>query len=261
MAAYIQIGSGRLYLRPVGGNEAANPTPIQGFTVQDVTLDVAGEIKELRGQYQFPDDTATTDKKLNGKFGIGRKDLTLFNQIFYADVISVTGQSVAPNVASTVPATGPFTITPTVPASGTFEEDLGVYYTGTGIELLNVATVSAAGQYQINASTGTYTFFSADASANVTISFSYTLTGHGATYQIHQQVIGWGPIIEVWIVDVYQPLVVSGANVYNTIRVYNAKVNKITIGNKRADYSIPEVDWLGYANAAGNVLDMYSVNG
>ena len=261
MSAYIQIGSGRLYVRPTAGNLAVNPTPLQGFTVQDVSVDISGDIKELRGQNQFADDTATTDKKLTGKFGIGRKDLTMFNQIFFADTISTTGQSVSPNEPHTVPAMTAYTITVTPPASGTFQFDLGVYYTGTGIELIKVASSPALGQYSVNESTGIYTFAAADASADVTISYSYTMTTHGATYQVNNQTIGYGPQIEVWIVDTYQSLVVSGANVYNVIRVYSAKVNKITIGNKRADYSIPEVDWAGFASASGRVLDMYSVNG
>ena len=260
MAAYIQIGSGRVYLNPIGGNESVNPTPIQAFTIQDVTVDVAGDIKELRGQNQFPDDTATTDKKLTGKFGIGRKDLTLFNQVFYADVVSTTGQSVSPNEVHSIPAT-PYQVTVTPPASGTFEVDLGVYYQATGIELVRVASSPATGQYSVNSGTGQYTFAAADTTLDVVISYAYTLTGHGATYQVSNQAIGYGPIVEMWIVDQYQPLVVSSANVYNVIRIYNTKVNKITIGNKRADYSIPEIDWAGYANAAGRVLDMYSVNG
>lgn len=260
MAAYIQIGSGRLYVRPIGGNEAANPTPLEAFTIQDVTIDVAGDIKELRGQNQFPDDTATTDKKLTGKFGIGRKDLTMFNQIFYADTISSTGQSVSPNEVHTIPAT-PYQVTVAPPASGTFLVDLGVYYQATNVEFINVPSTPAVGQYSVNTSTGVYTFAAADTTVPVVISYAYTLTGHGATYQVSNQTIGYGPIVELWIVDQYQPLVVSSDNIYNVIRIYSAKVNKITIGNKRADYSIPEVDWAAYANSAGRVLDMYSVNG
>lgn len=260
MAAYIQIGSGRLFVRPTAGNLAANPTPLQGFTVQDVSIDIAGEIKELRGQNQFPDDTATVDKKLSGKFGIGRKDLTMFNQIFSADTVSSTGQSVVPNFATTVAAT-PFVTTIVPPASGTFQFDLGVYYTGTGIEFIRVASGPTVGQYSVNESTGAYTFAAADTLIAVSISYSYTLSGHGATYQINNQTIGYGPQIEVWIVDTYQSLTVSTAQIYNVIRIHAAKVNKITIGNKRGDYSIPEVDWAGFAGSDGRVLDMYSVNG
>ena len=260
MSAYIQIGSGRLFTRSTAGNLAVNPTPLQGFTVQDVSVDIDGTIKELRGQNQFPDDTATTDKKLAGKFGIGRKDLTMFNQIFFADVISTTGQSVSPNEDHTIPAT-PYQVTVTPPASGTFQFDLGVYYSGTGVELISVASGPTTGQYSVNTSTGVYTFAAADTTLGVTISYSYTLTGHGAVYQVNNQTIGYGPQIEVWIVDTYQSLTVSSAQVYNVIRIYAAKVNKITIGNKRADYSIPEVDWMGFASSSGRVLDMYSVNG
>lgn len=260
MAAYIQIGSGNLYVRPTAGNLAANPTPLQGFTVQDVSVDIAGDIKELRGQNQFPDDTATVDKKLTGKFGIGRKDLTMFNQIFSADTISTTGQSVVPNFAASIPAT-PFTVTITPPASGVFQFDLGVFFSATSIELIKVASAPVTGQYAVNEGTGVYTFAAADTLLGVSISYSYTVTTQGATYQVNNQTIGYGPQIEVWIVDTYQSKTVSARQIYNVIRIYAAKVNKITIGNKRGDYSIPEVDWAGFASSSGRVLDMYSVNG
>jgi hypothetical protein len=260
MSAYIQIGSGKLYTNPTAGNLAVNPTPLKGFTVQDVSVDISGDIKELRGQNQFADDTATTDKKLTGKFGIGRKDLTMFNQIFFADTISTTGQSVSPDEVHAIPAT-PFTVTVAPPATGTFLTDLGVSYQNSSIELIKVASSPITGQYSVNASTGAYLFAAADTGLNVLISYAYTLTGHGATYQVNNQVIGYGPQVEVWIVDTYQSVLVSSAAVYNVIRIYAAKVNKITIGNKRADYSIPEVDWAGFASSSGRVLDMYSVNG
>ncbi len=263
MSAYIQIGSGKLYLNPTAGNLATNPTPLKGFTVQDVSVDISGDIKELRGQNQFADDTATTDKKLTGKFGIGRKDLTMFNQIFFADTISSTGQSVSPDEVHAIPAT-PYTVTITPPASGTFLTDLGVSFQNSGIELIRLPSgTPAAGQYTVNTTTGAYLFSAADSASALTvlISYAYTLSSHGATYQVNNQVIGYGPQVEVWIVDTYQSVVVSSVNIYNVIRIYAAKVNKITIGNKRADYSIPEVDWAGFASSSGRVLDMYSVNG
>lgn len=261
MAAYIQLGAGRLYTRPTAGNLAVDPTPLEGYTVQDVSIDISGDIKELRGQNQFPDDTGTTDKKLTGKFGIGRKDLTMFNQIFFADTISTTGESVSPNETHAIPTT-PYIVTVVPPVSGTFQEDLGVSYQATGVDLIAIPSgTPATGQYVVNSSTGAYTFAAADTTLNVNISYSYTMTGQGATYQVNNQTIGYGPQIEVWVVDTYQSVVVSSKNVYNLIRIYAAKVNKITIGNKRADYSIPEVDWTGFASSSGRVLDMYSVNG
>ena len=48
---------------------------------------------------------------------------------------------------------------------------------------------------------------------------------------------------------------------YNCIRLYAVKFNKITLGNKRADYSMPEVDFGFFQAPNGRVIDMYSVKG
>lgn len=267
MSGYIQFAAGFLFLNPNSGNLATNPTPVQAFIIQDVSIDISATIKELRGASQYPDDTAVGDKKLSGKFGMGLKDLTMFNQTYSADTISSTGESVYPNFQASIPGTSPYTVTITPPASGTFLTDLGVYYNvnpaGVGnqdkIDFIKVASGPTVGQYTVSA--GVYTFAAADEGQSISISYAYTVTGHGATYQTHNQSLGYSPQNEMWIVDQYQPLVVGGASLYNCIRIYAAKVNKITIGNKRVDYSIPEVDWEGFANSSGNVYDMYSVNG
>jgi hypothetical protein len=314
MSAYIQFGSGRLYVNPTAGNLATNPTPLQGLTIQDVTLDVSGDIKELKGSHQFPDDTAVADKKGTGKFGIGRKDLTMFNQIFFADAVVAGGVSVKPDELHTIltsagtwAATHAYTLgqtildgaghiqtvttagtsgssTPTFndaggtttdgsvtwtdsglagssavtpPGSGTFLEDLGVSFSATGKALLKLPTgTPATGQYTV-ATGGVYTFAAADTGLGVLISYSYTLASTGAIYQVNNQILGYGPQVEIFMVDQYQP--VSG--VFNVIHIYAAKINKITIGNKRADYSMPEVDFAFFQAPSGRVLDMYSVNG
>lgn len=260
MSSYIQFGSGRLYVNPNAGNLAVNPTAVQGFTIQDVQIDISGEVKELKGASQFPDDVAAGDKKGTGKFGVGRKDLNMFNQIFFADIVETGGTSVVPNF-SAVPTSSAVTVTP--PASGTFAADLGVQYAGSGISLTKVAATPTAGQYTV--ASGVYTFASGDtaATAGVVISYSYTLTA-GTTYQVNNQALGYGPQVEVYLVDTYQPKNSGTATApvyeYNVIHLYAAKVTKITIGNKRADYSIPEVDFSYFQAANGRVMDLYAVN-
>lgn len=260
MSSYIQFGSGKVFLVPTGGNLPSNPTAVQALTVQDVQIDIAGDLKELKGSSQFPDDVATGDKKGTGKFATGRKDLNMFNQIFSADIVVTGGTSVSPN-ESHVPTSNAVTVTP--PGSGTFAEDLGVTYAGSGLALVKVAATPAVGQYTVSA--GVYTFAAGDAAAaaGVIISYSYTLTG-GTTYQINNQALGYGPQCELYLVDTYQPKNVGTASApvweYNVIHLYAVKINKITIGNKRADYSIPEVDFGYFQNSAGKVMEMFSVN-
>lgn len=261
MSSYIQFAAGKLYINPTAGNLAVNPTAVQGFTIQDVQIDISGEVKELKGANQFPDDVAAGDKKGTGKFAIGRKDLNMLNQIFFADVVLAGGTSVVENQKFT-PSGSAVTVTP--PGSGTFTTDLGVQYQGSGIALTRLATgTPATGQYTVSA--GVYTFAAGDtaAAAGVVISYAYTVTT-GFTYQVNNQALGYGPQVEVYLVDTYQPLNVgtpsAPINEYNVIHLFAAKITKITIGNKRADYSIPEVDFSYFQAANGRVMEMFAVN-
>jgi hypothetical protein len=248
MSSYIQFGSGKLYVNPIGGNLATNPTPMQALTIQDVTLDESGDIKELRGGLQWPEDTAVADKKGTGKFAIGRKDLALFNQIFTAGLVTPGGQSVVSDESHNLSGTSVVT---TPPGTGTFATDLGVRDASSGLSFIKVASAPTAGQYSV--ATGTYTFAAADSGKTVLISYSYTLTTTGFTYAENNQVLGWGPVCEMYLIDTYQ--LVNG--IPNCIHLYSAKVNKVTLGNKRADYSIPEIDFAYFANQAGKVMERF----
>ena len=88
------FGCGNLFGNPNAQNLATNPTPQWFGTVQDISVDIDATIKELRGQFQFPDDTAVADKKLSIKCKFGKIEAQLFNQLFFADTYN-TGITVA----------------------------------------------------------------------------------------------------------------------------------------------------------------------
>jgi hypothetical protein len=247
---YIQFGSGLLFLNPNAGNLAANPTPVKPLTIQDVKLGQKGKIEMLRGQSQYPDDTATGDKDGTFEFAMGRKDYYLLNQIFNADTVASGGVSVSPNESHAIAAT----VTVVPPSSGTFSEDMGV--TWNGKEMTKVAASPATGQYSVNISTGAYSFNATDVTTggNVLISYSYTATA-GNTYQVNNQVQGYGPAFEAFIVDTYQP--VSG--VYSTVRLYAAKISDVEFTNKRSGYADTSLKGSYYASpSTGRVIDYYS---
>lgn len=250
MAGYLQFGSGLLLINSNAGNQATNPTPVKPLTIQDITFDISGELKSLRGQYQFPDDVATADKKGTFKFSMGRKDFFLMNQLFSADTVAAGGTSVSVNESKVV-ASATATVTP--PGGGVFSVDLGVTYGTFGAQLTKVASAPAAGQYSVSA--GVYTFNSSDNTKTVTISYGFTTTLSGSqTYQINQQTQGYGPQFEAYIIDMYQPV----SSINSVIRLYAAKINKIAMNNKRVDYSMPELDGEFFAASSGRVLDLFS---
>ena len=73
-----QFGSGSLFATPIGGNQGANPTPIQFGTLQDVSLDVSFAMKELYGQNQFAEQVARGKGKI-GSFAFDVMEGTVRN--------------------------------------------------------------------------------------------------------------------------------------------------------------------------------------
>lgn len=255
----IQYGAGFLFFNPIGGNTPTNATPQIGATLQDVNVEFGSTIKELRGQYQYPDDTAIGDKKITWKTGSGRFDIDIFNNIFAGEAAITTGgtpQSV--QEAHNVPASAAYTITVTNSADSPLT-DLGVQYAATGQKFTKVASGPTIGQYSYSA--GVYTFAAADAGAAVLISYEYTVTtGRILTGMNHFQ--GYGPQLEMILVMPYQLLTTSPTGgvipgVPNYLHLYSCKVSKVGMPFKRADYLIADIEGEAYANAAGKVWDLY----
>jgi hypothetical protein len=243
-----------VFIVPLGGNLATPSSPRLPGSIQDFNFENAGTIKELRSNLQYPDDTATVDKKATWKLGSGRFDIDLFNNMFAGEAQSTGGDAIVVQEAETIPASSPYTVT--VTHSGTFDKDLGVFYaTGTAAQVgqpLQRVTVSpSTGQYMSSA--GTYTFAAADAGLAVLISYGYTVTtGTIVTVQNHEQ--GWSPTFEVYVAETYQELT---ASVPNYLHLYACKANKFSLPFKRADYLICDIEGEAYANSAGKVYDLY----
>ncbi len=250
----IQFGAGNIFMNPTGGNVPTLKTPQILATLQDFAIDISATIKDLRGQYQFPDDTAISDKKITWKSGSGRMDIDLYNNTFFGETaIGTGGAPVSVSEAHTIPATGPYTITVTNSAD-TPLIDLGVVYTATGQKLTRVLSsgaVTGAGLYYYSA--GVYTFSAADTGLGVNISYSYTLTT-GRILTVNQHTQGFGPQLEIFASLPYQELT---PGVPNYIHLYACKVTKLGQPLKRADYLITDLEGEAYANAAGVVADFY----
>ena len=85
----IMFGAGQLFALPStfsGGSFSASP--VWFATLQDVDITIDATIKELRGQYQFPDDTALSDKKVTWKAGTGRFSIDTWNNLYFGETIA-----------------------------------------------------------------------------------------------------------------------------------------------------------------------------
>jgi hypothetical protein len=244
-----QFGIGGLFVNPVGGNEEVpNPTPYELLTVQDVSVDISQELKELVGQNKLPDDIAPGQMKITGKFTIGRIDINIFNNILFADTALAGIKQIQKDEAAIVGAT-PYTAV--VANSVDFITDLGVRYASNGAALTRTTGTVNEGMYSV--SNGTYTFNALDTTVPVLISYVWTNTPVGKTVQLNQQLMGYGPVFELWLSEPYQSVAGSPSGIH----LYCCRLSKLGQALKNTDYVKPEMDFSAFANASGNVGELF----
>jgi hypothetical protein len=243
-----QFGAGTLWGFPVGGNTAANPTPMKFGTLQDVSLDISGDVKQLYGQKQFPEAVARGKCKITGKAKAASINGKMYNDLFFGQTLGAGMITTALDETAAIPAT-PFQIT--VVNATHFKQDWGVRYAATGLPLTRVASGPTLGQYSVNTSTGVYTFAAADTLASVQISYTWVNSSVGTQLNITSQLMGFAPTIQVLLETVYN------TNQFSVL-LYSAVCSKLTIATKQEDFIIPEFDFEAFANAAGQVIDIYS---
>jgi hypothetical protein len=225
----------------------ANPTPINFGLVQKVSVDTSVSVKELYGQYAFPVAVGSGTRKVQCKASLARFSGQAIGRLFYNQVPSPGSTISAFAEVHKVPASTPYTITvanPTTPLA-----DQGVVYAATGLPLIAVSSLTAAGQYTFNPSTGVYTFYSGDSNANVLISYTYTASATGEALAIANPLIG--------------PTSTFMATLFATDPTTNAQfsvtlnqcvASKFSFGTNIEDFAKPDFEFQAFANAAGQVM-------
>lgn len=253
MAIYpgLGFGAGQLLAAPQSGsgNPAPNPTPLQVGAVQNVKCTFGADIKELYSQNQWAIDAAIGKRSIKGSFEFAQMSNILFSQFFFADAVTVGSIETAINEAHTVPApSGPYTVTPT--NASHFTLDLGVTYALTGVPLELVGSLTAAGQYMVNTSTGVYTFDSADDSAAVLISYMYSNSTLGTTMVAGNHPMGFGPVMQLDVVFPYE-----GGGV--GFLFPNVRLGKIDLTTKIDDYLMMTTDFQAFVGSGTTPFTSY----
>lgn len=243
----LNFGSGSAWgtaLTDAFGNTLANPTPILLGVLQEISVDISADVKELYGQNQFPVAVGRGKAKITGKAKFAQMNGLTINTLFFGQTLSAgTLSDVYDTTGAVIPAT-PFQITPTVPSSGTWTRDLGVMK--GGIPMKRVASGPTTGQYSVAA--GVYTFAAADVAATVFISFQYTATSTVAQKSTVQNVpMGYAPTFQC---DLY-----GGFQGKSLALTLNSCVStKLALATKLDDFMIHEFDFSAFADANGNVM-------
>jgi hypothetical protein len=219
-------------------------TPRRIGTLQDTTLEFGGDMKELYGSFQYPVDTAVGKRKVSGKSKLATQQAGTFNDLFFGETSTPSGQTkitLPPGEAFT-PGSG--SVNYTVALSGSVPlADQGVYYSLAGTQLLAGSTATGAGVYAFNASTGVYTFSSADIGNGVLVNYDYTVAA-GFTITGNNHFMGYSPTFSLTFVDAFEGQQIE-------FFFPQCKANRLTFPSRLDDYWILEFDWMAFANAAG----------
>ena len=245
-----QFGAGLLYGVPNAGNQPTLPTPFR-LLLQEVSVDLKGDLKKLWAQEQFPIAKARGKIDITGKAKIVNLDPDPVNQFFFAQS-SAAGMSIPVDKELATINVNTFTVT--VAHAGTFEYDNGVSYAGgpsAGAPLLNNNPTPAAGQYAVNTSTGVYTFNSADGGIQVYISYTYTNATRGKTITITNQLMGYAPELRM---DVW--------NIFRT-KVWGLRLNSVVVGSwnwpsKLEDFWVIDINFDASADSSDNIGKLFA---
>jgi hypothetical protein len=239
------FGSGVFWgtpLQDANGNAISNPTPVQLGVMQDISIDISFDTKELYGMNQFPVAVGRGKGKLSGKSKFAQFSGAAINSLVFGQTMTSGIQSIYYDVAGVTVAA---TVTPTAPGSGTVTGDLGVR-DSNGIPMTRVASAPAVGQYSFSGTA--YTFAAGDVGKTVFISYSYTATSTVAKKSTVQNVLmGYAPTFKG---DLFVPY----AGKTWLMSIPNCISTKFGIGTKQDDFTIPEFEFSGFADAAGNVM-------
>ncbi len=229
------FGSGIMYgtaLTDASGAAITTPTPVPFGTLQDVSLDISFNKKELYGSLQFPVAIGRGTAKIGGKAKFATMNGAMLNNIFFGQTLNNGIESLVRDIAGVAIPTTPYQITPTPPSSGTWAADLGVL-NASGVPMTKVTGTPTTGQYA--AAAGVYTFAAADTGLVVFISYTYTATSTSAKKQtVVNQTLGTQPTFAMDLMAQY-----NGKQVY--FHLYQCIADKLSFATKLEDFLVQQL--------------------
>ena len=228
--------------------DGANPTVVPVGVLQDVNLDMGIELKRLHGNRTFPVKVARGKGTITGKAKTGIFQGGLISALL-AGSTKTDGASVGMKEhTADVPGT-PYTIT--VTDGGDWRYDLGVFDNDTGLYMTRVATgaTPATGQFKLDESTGAYTFAAADTGHSITITYASD-DASGSTVTYKNQLMGKQTKFGLTLFSNFDDLGFG-------IHLYGVVLGKMTFPFKNDDFAVPDIDFEGFADNSGNVIDLY----
>jgi len=238
----IIFGAGAAALTPYATNGPTNPTPLTLPIMQELSIDITGDVAELYGADQFSYGQARTKVKIDCKAKISAIYSNLVGNLFFG-VTFTTGQTLFVLQESQTVTSHTCTVTNT----GTFLADKGVVNAATGQPYTNVGSgsLTAAGQYKV-ATGGVYTFYTSDTIATALITYTYSgAAGESAT--VTNKPMGANPTFDFTYMNNQ-----FGKNLY--LEFYLSMMKKFSFPNKNTDFQMPDLEFTCFSQTSGSVF-------
>ena len=230
--------------------DITTPSPINVGYVQEFSIENAATNKKLYGQKKYPLVAAQGTINTTGKFKAATFSGLAWNALMYGES-SFTSGSINWNIDSTYSVPGTTAYTVSVGSSTTFEADLGVKYSTSGLPFQRVAGGSeTTGAYSVSGNV--YSFAAGDASAAIKVTYTNTIST-GQTMIVTNQQIGNTATFQL---DYYTALDQPTAKQF-AVRVFNGVCSKHALGFKLEDFTIPEFEFDIFANSSDQVYKFY----
>lgn len=226
-------------------------TPINVGYAQEFSIELAGQTKSLYGQKQFPLVAARGTIKATAKFKAATFSGICWNNIMFGETAFSTTSGLVWNIDSTFSVPGTTAYTVTVGTSTTFDANLGVKYSTSGLPFQRVSpSAEAAGKYS---QTGNVlTFAAADASAALKVTWTSSPPSAGQSLIVTNKDIGNTPTFQL---DYYTNLNQPGSKPF-VVRIFQLVASKETLPFKLEDFSIPEFEADIFANASDQLMNI-----
>lgn len=216
-------------------------TPVLVAGLQDISLDLSADVKELYGTNSYALAIGRGKQKVAIKIKNAQVTGSLWNSLFFGQSLTA---GIATDYYDTTGSTVATAVTPTVPGSGTWAYNLGVRDVNN-LPFARVASAPPAGSYSVAA--GVYTFNASDVGKTVYIDFAYTATSTTAQkLSIANQPMGYAPTFQFDLKIPYN------GNVF-TATFPNCMATKVALATKLDDFAYPEFDFSAFAPGAAAV--------
>lgn len=223
-----------------------NIGPDQFAILQENTIDLSFEVKELYSQLSFPVDIARGKAKITGKAKMARVFSALYADIFFGDTVATGETTVSEDEVTTL-----VTATYATANAATFVADLGVYYNSGGRTRFGYTTgAPSAGQYAVNLGNGVYTFNTGDIGQSIAVSYVYTVAGTGKSITINNHFMGYTP---TFIGTFYSSRTTLGGSGQLTLRLNECISSRLSFPSRIDDYNIPDFDWQAFSSGSNVV--------